>query len=121
MDHPECAGMVAEVQPGSLVVVIIQEDGVVTKEPLEKDIEWPSDLTSTSSSPPNFLIPTWQKAPSWFQGHDGDEHPDCAQALNLVGELGKESNNGDGHIKNCVQRTEVRQMKKRLYLFKEVG
>lgn len=94
---------------------------MVTKEPLEKDIEWPSDLTSTSSSPPNFLIPTWQKAPSWFQGHDGDEHPDCAQALNLVGELGKESNNGDGHIKNCVQRTEVRQMKKRLYLFKEVG
>ena len=99
MDHPERAGMVAKAQPGPLVVLIIQEDGVVTKEPLEKDIEWSSDLTSTSSSPPNFLIPTWQRALPWFQGHDGDEYPDCVQALNLVGELVKESNNGDGHIR----------------------
>ena len=55
MDHSERAGMVAEVQPGSLVVLIVQEDVMVTKESQGKDTQASSGLTSTNSIPSTFL------------------------------------------------------------------
>lgn len=55
IDGPECAEMVAKAHPGSLVVLTIQEDGAVTKEPQGKNRQGPTSLTSTNSIPPIFL------------------------------------------------------------------
>ena len=48
MDPPESTETVAKTQPGPLVVLTIQEDGVVTKEPQGEGIQVPSALTSTN-------------------------------------------------------------------------
>ena len=55
MEPPESPEAVTKAQPGPLVVLTIQEDAVVTKEPQGEGTQFPSALTSTNSIPSTFL------------------------------------------------------------------
>ena len=62
MDPPESTETVTKTQPGPLVVLTIQEDGVVTKEPQGEGTQVPSGPTSTNSVHLPFGMRTLQKA-----------------------------------------------------------
>ena len=55
VDSSENTETVTKAQPGPLGVSTIQEDDVVTKEPLGEGTQVPSGFTSTNSNPSTFL------------------------------------------------------------------